>query len=290
MSKKTLVYQNLEYKTWKEESEEAKASARALDGIGSSGESYEKPGELPQRWGAMEHAPRKSVSDGKLWRIFGHGGLLDPQLSGDTSVSPCKNDSGESSPEYTRPKEILPMRAASSVNLSHFTPTPPGLAPRPQYAPPYMYTSAPSPSYAYLQPVYVPMNPSWQGYPSQPDTLSSGTYLTGRLKFFDELQQYGFFILDTDGSDLFVHYDDLLKSGVTLNVLQEAKVYDYRFAFQCMSYYGKYNLSRKAVNIRVLNARKSLPAERKVPIAAAFTEFSSNPNPDSHSNSSANGV
>jgi len=34
------------------------------------------------------------------------------------------------------------------------------------------------------------------------------------LKFFDEKKKYGFFVLD-DGSDVFVHLDDLEKAGVT---------------------------------------------------------------------------
>ena len=32
---------------------------------------------------------------------------------------------------------------------------------------------------------------------------------TGRLKFFDPKKNYGFIIMDSDGSDIFVHYDDL---------------------------------------------------------------------------------
>lgn len=31
---------------------------------------------------------------------------------------------------------------------------------------------------------------------------------TGRLKFFDEVKNYGFIIMDNDGGDIFVHYDD----------------------------------------------------------------------------------
>eukprot|EP00826_Nyctotherus_ovalis_P057211 TRINITY_DN7815_c0_g2_i10.p2 TRINITY_DN7815_c0_g2~~TRINITY_DN7815_c0_g2_i10.p2 ORF type:complete len:209 (-),score=62.31 TRINITY_DN7815_c0_g2_i10:170-796(-) len=75
-------------------------------------------------------------------------------------------------------------------------------------------------------------------------------YLTGKLKFFDEAQQYGFFVLDRDGTDLFVHQDDLEKSGITIESLQRNK--EVRFVFECMTYYGKYQLSRKAVNIKVI--------------------------------------
>jgi cold shock CspA family protein len=37
----------------------------------------------------------------------------------------------------------------------------------------------------------------------------------GKLKFFDENKNYGFFVLDDDGSDIFVHFDDLSKAGIT---------------------------------------------------------------------------
>jgi 'Cold-shock' DNA-binding domain len=76
---------------------------------------------------------------------------------------------------------------------------------------------------------------------------------SGRLKFFDEMQNYGFFIMDVDGSDLFVHYEDLKKAGLTKEFLKVVKGNAYvRFTFNCVSYYGKYSLSRKAINIEYL--------------------------------------
>jgi hypothetical protein len=41
------------------------------------------------------------------------------------------------------------------------------------------------------------------------------TRYKGRLKFFDESKQYGFIVMDTDKSDIFVHYDDLNKANIT---------------------------------------------------------------------------
>lgn len=77
---------------------------------------------------------------------------------------------------------------------------------------------------------------------------------TGRLKFFDENKNYGFIIMDEDGSDIFVHYDDLLKSGVTKEFLRAAKQgIVIRFSFNCMNYIGKYNKSKKAINLILLN-------------------------------------
>jgi cold shock CspA family protein len=43
---------------------------------------------------------------------------------------------------------------------------------------------------------------------------------TGRLKFFDEGKNYGFIVLDTDNSDVFVHADDLQKVGITKEFLR----------------------------------------------------------------------
>lgn len=60
--------------------------------------------------------------------------------------------------------------------------------------------------------------------------------------------------MDEDGSDIFVHYDDLLKSGVTKELLRTAKQgIVIRFSFNCMNYIGKYNKSKKAINLTLLN-------------------------------------
>ena len=46
---------------------------------------------------------------------------------------------------------------------------------------------------------------------------------TGRLKFFDDVKNYGFIILDSDGSDILVHYDDLSKANLPKEFLRTAK-------------------------------------------------------------------
>jgi cold shock CspA family protein len=46
---------------------------------------------------------------------------------------------------------------------------------------------------------------------------------TGRLKFFDEGKNFGFIVMDEDGSDIFVHYDDLARAGISRELLKEAK-------------------------------------------------------------------
>lgn len=46
---------------------------------------------------------------------------------------------------------------------------------------------------------------------------------TGRLKFFDDAKNYGFIIMDADESDIFVHYDDLQKAGISKDVIKTFK-------------------------------------------------------------------
>ena len=76
----------------------------------------------------------------------------------------------------------------------------------------------------------------------------------GRLKFFDENKNYGFIIMDEDGSDIFVHYDDLQKAGINKDLLKSARLGQViKLAFSCMKYIGKYDRSRKATDIQLLS-------------------------------------
>ena len=50
---------------------------------------------------------------------------------------------------------------------------------------------------------------------SQPQELVQSNRYRGRLKFYDSNGKYGFLIVDGIGSDLFVHFDDLSKAGVS---------------------------------------------------------------------------
>jgi len=77
---------------------------------------------------------------------------------------------------------------------------------------------------------------------------------SGRLKFFDENKNYGFIIMDEDGSDIFVHYDDLQKAGISKEFLKAARMGQViKLAFNCMKYIGKYDKSRKATDIQLMN-------------------------------------
>ena len=75
----------------------------------------------------------------------------------------------------------------------------------------------------------------------------------GRLKFFDEAKNYGFIVLDEDKTDIFVHYDDLCKANIDKEFLKTAKKgNNIRFSFNLMNYMGKYDKSRKAIDIELI--------------------------------------
>jgi len=76
---------------------------------------------------------------------------------------------------------------------------------------------------------------------------------TGRLKFFDENKNYGFLINDDDKSDIFVHYDDLSKANINKELLKSAKNgMSIRMSFSLMKYVGKYDKSKKATDIKLI--------------------------------------
>lgn len=97
---------------------------------------------------------------------------------------------------------------------------------------------------------------------SHPFQLSSGGIIqsvkqSGRLKFFDEVQNFGFLVVDGDDSDLFVHYDDLKSSRLSRDILRQAKTnYFLQFSFDIAYYSGKYKESRKAVNLKLIKMEK----------------------------------
>ena len=76
---------------------------------------------------------------------------------------------------------------------------------------------------------------------------------TGRLKFFDEAKNYGFIVMDEDGSDIFVHYDDLIKANLPKEHLKTAKKgNNINLSFGCLNYIGKHKHSKKAIDIQLI--------------------------------------
>eukprot|EP00825_Cyclidium_porcatum_P037860 TRINITY_DN4265_c0_g1_i3.p1 TRINITY_DN4265_c0_g1~~TRINITY_DN4265_c0_g1_i3.p1 ORF type:complete len:121 (+),score=23.60 TRINITY_DN4265_c0_g1_i3:97-459(+) len=98
---------------------------------------------------------------------------------------------------------------------------------------------------------------TWEPYASKKPVVLPGSKdrVSGTLKFFDEFKKYGFIILDTDFSDIFLHFDDLNKAGIPIEIFQKAREnrIDLRFTFCCMNYIGKHKSSRKAIDIELEN-------------------------------------
>ncbi|CAD8094918.1 unnamed protein product [Paramecium sonneborni] len=46
----------------------------------------------------------------------------------------------------------------------------------------------------------------------------------GRMKFYDDSKKYGFLVLDEDGTDVFVHYDNLQAAGITIEKMKQFKL------------------------------------------------------------------
>lgn len=62
--------------------------------------------------------------------------------------------------------------------------------------------------------------------------------------------------MDADESDIFVHYDDLQKAGISKEIIKSIKNEMYmqiRFSFKVMEYFGKYKKSRKAVELIIID-------------------------------------
>ena len=59
--------------------------------------------------------------------------------------------------------------------------------------------------------------------------------------------------MDYDGSDLFVHFDELTKANITKEMLKDAKTGNITFSFLVMEYAGKRGHARKAVNVRIMS-------------------------------------
>lgn len=100
------------------------------------------------------------------------------------------------------------------------------------------------------------LNPPNQIIKKQPLVLeeSLNRYL-GTVKFFDENKAYGFLIMDIDNSEIFFHFDDFEKNQfITKENLITYKLGNIiRVSFICMKYIGKYNMSRKAIEVKIIS-------------------------------------
>lgn len=76
---------------------------------------------------------------------------------------------------------------------------------------------------------------------------------TGTLKFFEESKNYGFLVMDKDGSDIFVHHEELSRIGLTKEQMKDQNyTKDLKFSFCAVTYIGKHQKSRKAVELKLI--------------------------------------
>ena len=94
-----------------------------------------------------------------------------------------------------------------------------------------------------------------------PDTFrdkvifESQTFTTGRLKFYSEHKGFGF-IVSPEGVDIFVHKDDLLKTGIdTCRLECLGSFYDIIVRYKYIEYKGRAGNSNKAINVNIVEVR-----------------------------------
>lgn len=77
--------------------------------------------------------------------------------------------------------------------------------------------------------------------------------VNGTLKFYNENKGFGFISIDSDGSEIFLHCDDLLKANIDIRpLLRNYSFEQIKFNFRVLDYMGKYNKSRKVIDIKLL--------------------------------------
>jgi len=82
--------------------------------------------------------------------------------------------------------------------------------------------------------------------------------MLGKLKFFSAKDKYGFIVVEADGTDLFVHYDDLRKAQMDDNLLMTFKgKLDVSVQFCIFEYSNKQGrIKKKAVDIKLLEVKE----------------------------------
>lgn len=76
---------------------------------------------------------------------------------------------------------------------------------------------------------------------------------SGKLKFYNEEDKFGFILLDND-IEIFLHKDDLSRSKINTPAFENcSKYFDILMKFNILSYQGKLYAKTKAVDIQILN-------------------------------------
>lgn len=95
-------------------------------------------------------------------------------------------------------------------------------------------------------PVYIP--------PTFKDKIlfESQSFSIGKLKFYNEQKGFGF-IVSSDGKDIFVHKDDLLRANINTCQLEYMKgFYDIILRYRYIEYKGKVKNNNKAIDIHIV--------------------------------------
>lgn len=77
----------------------------------------------------------------------------------------------------------------------------------------------------------------------------------GKLKFFDEKNNFGFITTDIKGvaEDIFLYGSEFDEAGIGLDIIRTAKYgNELAFEFNIAQYFGKYKKSKKAVNLQLV--------------------------------------
>ncbi|TNV84593.1 hypothetical protein FGO68_gene13130 [Halteria grandinella] len=144
-----------------------------------------------------------------------------------------------------------------------------------------------------------------QGQQKGMEYTASKKKATGRVKFFMEPHNYGFIVSDESpelegGLDLFFHYDDMKKTNLSRAFLKDVRDrFLVRVKFRVMAYHGKYNMSKKAVDIELIKIEPLvqgatlpptegvMPPQQPLPPAqmppVAVPQYKQNPNPGQRS-------
>ena len=83
--------------------------------------------------------------------------------------------------------------------------------------------------------------------------------LDGRLKFFDRAKKYGFIVNEETNEDIFVHYDDLKKAGLEVQLRDFDQNMLLKVQFCIFEYSGKAGrIQKKAVDIKMTQFKPSV--------------------------------
>lgn len=81
--------------------------------------------------------------------------------------------------------------------------------------------------------------------------FDSGKQYIGTVKFIYRKKRFGFINSEFFAESIFFHLEDAINFGVNQGI--QAIQMKMKVSFECLDYYGRYSISRKAVNVRLIN-------------------------------------